>query len=111
MKDWERRYRTEEFDVEAGVGFGLTPASDRLVMKFMISRDLYKPPLMSSETRAQALGQKPFLGSLPPSWWSPATLGPSGRLRVPHSGTISGSGSEAIAWVSAIRTFAPTNTL
>jgi hypothetical protein len=37
-------YKGEEFNVEAGVGFGLTPASDRMVVKLMISRDLYKPP-------------------------------------------------------------------
>ena len=36
-------YKGEEFNVEAGVGYGLTPASDRWVMKLMISRDLYKP--------------------------------------------------------------------
>lgn len=36
-------YKGDEFNVEAGVGFGLTPASDRLVVKLMISRDLYKP--------------------------------------------------------------------
>ncbi|WP_426418901.1 hypothetical protein [Bradyrhizobium genosp. A] len=33
-------YRTEEFVVDAGVGFGLTPACDRLIMKLMISRSV-----------------------------------------------------------------------
>jgi len=37
-------YKGEPFNVEAGLGFGLTAASDRLVAKVMISRDLYKPP-------------------------------------------------------------------
>jgi hypothetical protein len=37
-------YKGELFNVEAGLGFGLTAASDRLVAKVMISRDLYKPP-------------------------------------------------------------------
>jgi len=36
-------YKGENFNIEAGVGFGLTPASDRLIMKLMISRDIYKP--------------------------------------------------------------------
>jgi len=36
-------YKGEPFDVEAGLGFGLTGASDRLVAKLMLSRDLYKP--------------------------------------------------------------------
>jgi hypothetical protein len=36
-------YKGEDFNVEAGAGFGLTPASDRLVVKLMISRDIYKP--------------------------------------------------------------------
>jgi len=36
-------YKSDDFNVEAGVGYGLTPASDRLVMKLMISRDIYKP--------------------------------------------------------------------
>ena len=36
-------YRTDDFNIEAGVGFGLTPASDRLVVKLMVSRDLYTP--------------------------------------------------------------------
>ena len=49
-------YKGEEFNVEAGVGYGLTPASDRWVMKLMISRDLYKP-LQSTkkDTSLQAL--------------------------------------------------------
>jgi hypothetical protein len=33
-------YKGEPFDVEAGLGFGLTGASDQLVGKLMISRDL-----------------------------------------------------------------------
>ena len=37
-------YKSETINVEAGVGFGLTGASDRLVVKLMLSRDLYKPP-------------------------------------------------------------------
>jgi hypothetical protein len=64
-------YRTEEFNIEAGVGFGLTPASDRLVVKLMISRDLYKLPQKPSESRVQLQSQKPLLGSLPPSAWYP----------------------------------------
>lgn len=36
-------YKGEPFDVEAGLGFGLTGASDRLVAKLMLSRDLYRP--------------------------------------------------------------------
>ena len=36
-------YKGEQFNVEAGLGFGLTAASDRLVAKIMLSRDLYKP--------------------------------------------------------------------
>jgi hypothetical protein len=67
-------YRTQEFNIEAGLGFGLTPASDRLVVKLMISRDLYKPPQKPSETRAQIQGQKSSLGNLPPSSWSPGNL-------------------------------------
>jgi len=41
-------YKSEDFNIEAGVGFGLTSASDRLVVKLMISRDIYKP-LQSSK--------------------------------------------------------------
>jgi|SRR5579863_1965764 len=37
-------YKSDDINIEAGVGFGLTPASDRWVVKLMISRDLYKPP-------------------------------------------------------------------
>lgn len=37
-------YKGEPFDVEAGLGYGLTGASDRLVAKLMLSRDLNKPP-------------------------------------------------------------------
>jgi hypothetical protein len=36
-------YKSDEINVEAGVGLGLTGASDRLVIKLMLSRDLYKP--------------------------------------------------------------------
>lgn len=35
-------YKSELINIEAGIGFGLTPASDRLVVKLMLSRDLYK---------------------------------------------------------------------
>ena len=37
-------YKGEPFNVEAGLGFGLTAGSDRLVAKIMLSRDLYTPP-------------------------------------------------------------------
>ncbi len=33
-------YKGEPFDIEAGLGFGLTPASDGLVAKLMLSHDL-----------------------------------------------------------------------
>ena len=33
-------YSGEPFDVEAGMGFGLTSASDNLTLKLMLSRDL-----------------------------------------------------------------------
>ncbi|HEY4918659.1 MAG TPA: hypothetical protein VII40_01010 [Xanthobacteraceae bacterium] len=36
-------YKGEPFNVEAGLGFGLTGSSDRLVVKLMLSRDLNKP--------------------------------------------------------------------
>ena len=36
-------YKGEPFNVEAGLGFGLTAASDRLVAKIVLSRDLYTP--------------------------------------------------------------------
>lgn len=36
-------YKSDDFNIEAGVGFGLTPASDHLVVKLMISRDIYQP--------------------------------------------------------------------
>ena len=36
-------YKGEPFNIEAGLGFGLTSASDRLVAKVMLWRDLYKP--------------------------------------------------------------------
>lgn len=41
-------YKSESINVEAGLGFGLTGASDRLVAKVMLSRDLYKPPQSSN---------------------------------------------------------------
>jgi hypothetical protein len=31
------------FDVEAGIGFGITPGSDKMTMKLILSRDLYHP--------------------------------------------------------------------
>jgi hypothetical protein len=62
-------YKTDEFNIEAGLGLGLTPASDRLVVKLMISRDLYKPLQKQSETRAQLQNQKPSLGTLPLAAW------------------------------------------
>ncbi|HLZ00983.1 MAG TPA: hypothetical protein VKR55_02390 [Bradyrhizobium sp.] len=37
-------YRSELVNIEAGVGFGLTSASDRMVVKLMVSRDIYQPP-------------------------------------------------------------------
>jgi hypothetical protein len=37
-------YRSEVVNIEAGIGFGLTSASDRMVLKLMVSRDLYQPP-------------------------------------------------------------------
>ena len=36
-------YKGEPVNIEAGLGFGLTGASDRFVAKLMLSRDLYKP--------------------------------------------------------------------
>ena len=36
-------YKSDDFNIEAGIGFGLTPSSHRLVVKLMISRDIYKP--------------------------------------------------------------------
>ena len=50
-------YKGEPFDIEAGLGIGLTPASDGLVAKLMLSHDLNpveKPPggeLRSIETK------------------------------------------------------------
>jgi hypothetical protein len=35
-------YKSELVNIEAGIGFGLTSASDRVVVKLMVSRDLYK---------------------------------------------------------------------
>jgi hypothetical protein len=42
-------YKGDNFNIEAGLGFGLTPASDRLVVKLIISRDIYKPPQNSKK--------------------------------------------------------------
>ena len=36
-------YKGELVNIEAGLGFGLTGASDRLVAKLILSWDLYKP--------------------------------------------------------------------
>jgi hypothetical protein len=36
------------FDIEAGIGFGLTPASDHLTIKLILSRDLNKNPVRHS---------------------------------------------------------------
>jgi hypothetical protein len=36
-------YKGEPFNIEVGLGFGLTSASDRLVAKVMLWRDLYRP--------------------------------------------------------------------
>ena len=33
-------YSGKPFDVEAGVGFGLTPATDKVTLKLILSRDL-----------------------------------------------------------------------
>jgi hypothetical protein len=33
-------YSGEPFDIEAGVGFGLTSASDDITLKLILSRDL-----------------------------------------------------------------------
>lgn len=35
-------YKSDLVNIEAGVGFGLTGASDRMVVKLMVSRDIYK---------------------------------------------------------------------
>ena len=37
-------YKGEPFNVEAGLGYGMTAASDRWVAKLMLSRDLNPPP-------------------------------------------------------------------
>jgi hypothetical protein len=58
-------YKSEDFNIEAGVGFGLTPASDRVVIKLMVSRDLYKPPQKPNETRAQLQNSKLSSGNIP----------------------------------------------
>ena len=57
-------YRGEDINIEAGVGFGLTPASDRLVFKLMVSRDLYTPP-KPNEARVQLQNSKLPLGNPP----------------------------------------------
>jgi hypothetical protein len=44
-------YKGEPFNIEAGVGFGLTSASDGLVAKLMISRDLIVPGNPSKPAR------------------------------------------------------------
>lgn len=54
-------YKSEDFNIETGVGFGLTSASDRMVVKLMISRDLYKPPQKTNETHVPL--QSPRLSS------------------------------------------------
>jgi hypothetical protein len=36
-------YKTDALNIEAGLGYGLTSASDRWVFKLMLSRDLYTP--------------------------------------------------------------------
>ena len=46
-------YKGEPFNIEAGLGFGLTPASDGLVAKLMISRDLYTPENPAKSRRSQ----------------------------------------------------------
>ncbi len=61
-------YNAEPFNIEAGLGFGLTPASDRLVVKLMISRDLYQPLQQQSETRAPLQSQRPSRTMLSPAW-------------------------------------------
>lgn len=63
-------YRGEDFNIEAGVGFGLTSSSDRLVFKLMVSRDLYKPPQKPNEGRAQIQAPKLSIEThqLGPAW-------------------------------------------
>ena len=56
-------YKSEDFNIEAGIGFGLTPASDRMVVKLMVSRDLYKPPQRMSETHAPLQSPKLSAGN------------------------------------------------
>ena len=36
-------HSTKIVDVEFGVGFGLTPATDKMTIKLMLSRDIYRP--------------------------------------------------------------------
>jgi hypothetical protein len=38
------RYNAKWADIEAGIGFGLTPGSDKVTLKLMFSRDLFKLP-------------------------------------------------------------------
>ena len=64
-------YKSDDFNIEAGVGFGLTPASDRMVVKLMVSRDLYKPLQKPNESRAQLLSSK-----LPPGGIASLTQSP-----------------------------------
>jgi len=44
-------YKSRLVNIEAGVGFGLTSASDRMVVKLMVSRDLYQPLQKPDEAR------------------------------------------------------------
>ena len=46
-------YKGDVYNIEAGLGFGLTSASDRLVAKIMVSRDLYTPPKKPSDSSAK----------------------------------------------------------
>jgi len=36
-------HTSKTLDVEAGVGFGLTPATDKVTLKLMLSRDIHRP--------------------------------------------------------------------
>jgi hypothetical protein len=62
-------YRGEDVNIEAGLGFGLTSASDRLVIKLMVSRDLYRP-LKAAETRQPLQNVKPSFNNPLPLLWS-----------------------------------------
>jgi hypothetical protein len=44
-------YRGGAVNIEAGIGFGLTSASDRMVVKLMVSRDIYQPPQKTDQER------------------------------------------------------------